>query len=258
MSAKCTHIKRMSSGPVTILIAGIFWGVAVLVSLPASATQIMTYGFGQNDCSGFFGQGFGSCQIMDHPDYGTTTQISPVIIKFNQSLGVEEINSSIFQTVDGSEWSFSNLANSNGTGTWTYVPDDEWTSGDYNPATADPGVKYWAAKAGNDFKLFWEVPDSAADAGGACEGLNPFSIACLNEALAVTTGTWETPLDKHSKPRALSHLTFYDSEPAYHPPTPPVPPADIPTPIPFVLLVPGLIPLGWLTYRSRVKGKRDH
>ncbi len=223
----------------------------------ASAVVIMAGDFNQNDCSGFFGQGFGSCQIWDDPNNGETTELSPVIIKFNASLGVSEINNStynhgpLFESIDGSEWDFTNLLFSNGSGHWEYTPDNVPGAGDtFNPLLHDPAIKYWAAKASNDFKLFWEVSDAAAQAGGACaDSNNVFTIACLNEALVVTAGDWSTPLNNQDDPRALSHLTFYDSVPATNGGG--GPPTQIPEPATLALLGTGLFGMGALGLRRR-------
>ena len=202
---------RVNKSLTTSLVAGLF----LLGSYPAAAVTIMTSGFGENDCSGFFGQGFGSCQIV-----GDTT-LSPVIAKFNASLGVSEINA-LFPSVTGGEWSFSNTSAGNASGDWSYAP-----------GTDDPGIRFWAAKAGNDFKLFWEVSD--ADAAGACAGQGNYGDtgligACLDAALVVTSGSWTTPGSKD-----LSHLTFYDTAP---------PPTRMPEPGTIGLLGLGLLGIG--------------
>ncbi len=183
---------------------------------PAAAVTIMTSGFGENDCSGFFGTGFGSCQIV-----GDTT-LSPVIAKFNASLILSETNT-LFPSVDGSEWAFSNLGSSNSTGDWSYTP-----------GAGDPGIRFWAAKAGNDFKLFWEVSDAAA--AGVCAGQGDFGTtgligACLDAATVVNSGSWSTP-----GLRDLSHLTFYDTA---------APPGNVPEPGTLALLGIGLAGIGF-------------
>ena len=198
---------------------GLMAGFLLLASYPASAVTIMTSGFGENDCSGFFGTGFGSCQIV-----GDTT-LSPVIAKFNASLGLSETNA-LYPSVDGSEWTFSNTSSTNSTGDWSYAP-----TGD------DPGIRFWAAKAGNDFKLFWEVSD--ADAAGACAGQGDFGDtgligACLDAAMVVSSGSWTTPGLKE-----LSHLTFYDT----------APPVKMPEPGTLGLLGVGLLGIGFARRR---------
>ena len=68
----------------------------------ASADFIQT--FRGNDCSGVFGQGFANCKIPANIDPNE----SPIIIKFDfgETAYVTEINSALFPTIDGSEFSF--------------------------------------------------------------------------------------------------------------------------------------------------------
>ncbi len=198
---------------------GLIGSLLLLASQPASAVTIMTSGFGENDCSGFFGTGFGSCQIV-----GDTT-LSPVIAKFGEGLNFEESNP-LYPSIDGSEWSFSNTGASNSTGDWSY-----------SPTGADPGIRFWAAKAGRDFKLFWEVSD--ADAAGVCAGQGDFGTtgligACLDAAMVVTSGSWSTPGLK-----ALSHLSFYDT----------APPVKVAEPATLGLLGLGLLGIGFARRR---------
>lgn len=130
-----------------------------------------------NDCSGYFNiglkNGFPNCRVDG----------SPSIIKFDEDLDVDEVSVN-YPTIDGSEFSFSGLGASNSSGTWTYTPNDLGVG-------EDPAVRFWSAKAGNGFYLFYVTP------GGV-----------LNRSLAesVTTGTWVTPSGKE-----LSHITFYDT-----------------------------------------------
>ena len=127
-----------------------------------------------NDCSGVFGQGFDNCKIPAQYDPNE----SPVIIKFapnaNGGLSVDAINS-LFPSIDGSEFSFSNLGAGLGTGTWTYTP-----------GAGDPGINWFVAKAANNFNLFSNLGDPLSDA-------------------------WITPLNQQGEPRDLSHITFYDT-----------------------------------------------
>jgi len=144
-----------------------------------------------NDCSGYFGSGIDNCSIWID-DGGTQIQISPLISKFNTDGSGWEISGAPFaSTIDGSEWSGDLTGTA---GTWSY-----------NPGSTDPGIRYWAAKNGQGFELFWTIDDSAT----TCVAGSNFSLSCLNEALIVDSGTWATAGGKN-----LSHLSFYDSDPA--------------------------------------------
>ncbi len=196
----------MSMGSTFRYVAATF-GVAVLLAFwpagQASAAVVMASDFGENDCSGFFGSGFGSCTIFANNDTGERIELSPVIGKYNSNLQIQETNP-LYPTFDGSEVEFSNLvdngSDTNVSGTWTYTP-----------GTDDPGARFWVAKSSSDFKLFWQVPDSAIGAGGPCvdggTGQTNYTLACLQEAQVVTTGDWTTIAGKE-----LSHLTLYDTE----------------------------------------------
>jgi len=149
--------------------------------------------FDGNDCSGYFGTGFESCTIFVN-EGGEAIELSPVIAKFEEDLSVDEVNSTLFPSVDGSEFTFSNLGADNVTGDWDYAP-----TGD------DPFVRYWATKSGDGFILFWEVDDSAVAAGGVCDVADVYTLACLDAALTQTSNSWTT------NGQQLSHITFYDT-----------------------------------------------
>src|SRR5215210_8088866 len=82
------------------------------ISTPAQAALVGT--FEGNDCSGVLGQGFANCAYNG----------SPIIIKFdfnsNGTVSATEINSALFPTVTGAEFSFAGTSGSSGT--WTYNP----------------------------------------------------------------------------------------------------------------------------------------
>jgi hypothetical protein len=192
------------------------------------------------DCSGYFGTPFESCEVFAM-SYGNRVGISPVIIKYDTKDGSTvigagdiEVNTSKYPSIDNTEFTFSALTvddNEVKGGTWTYVP-----------GIGDPGVRFWAAKAGNDFQLFWDV-DQSVISGGTCAagvsvGNNTF--ACLSAANVVTTGTFTTPGNK-----GLSHITFYDT----------AGPAVIPIPAALPMLgaaVAGLGLAGWRRRRAAV------
>ncbi len=146
------------------------------VSGPATATVIdgmylQMESIPGNACAGVFGRGFSNCRVDG----------SPSIIKFNQDLNVSEVSVN-FPSIDGTEFMFGDAVEDNVSGSWTYSPD---------VLEDDPLVRFWSAKAGPGFKLFYYTPDMT---GGR------------SDALPVTAGTWTTPDGKE-----LSNLVFYDS-----------------------------------------------
>jgi hypothetical protein len=169
--------------------------LAIVMALPitAQASVMQMELISGNDCSGVFGSGFSNCRVDG----------SPSIIKYNESLAVSEISVN-YPSIDGSEFVFSDPDTDNVTGTWTY-----------NPGVGDPAVRFWSAKAGPEFYLFYMTPNVG-------DG--------RSEAQSVTTGTWITPLE-----RELSHIVFYD--------TGSFPPVQIDEPATLVLL--GLSLLGF-------------
>ena len=176
----------------------------------------MSREFSGNDCSGYFGTGFDSCAVFVYSG-DEKIELSPVIAKFNEGFSLSDVNSTLFPSVDGTEFNFNSLSSGNKTGTW-----------DYTAGVDDPGVRYWSAKAGPKFLLFWEVADAAVQTGGACDVPDVYTLNCLNIALAVDTGDWTTPNNK-----SLSHITFYDT-------------AVVPLPAAAWLFGSGLGLLGWM------------
>lgn len=197
---------------------GIVAAVGFALSLPAQSATI-SRDFSGNDCSGYFGQGFDACTIFINVG-GQRIELSPVIAKFGDSLAVDETNDSVFPSIDGSEFGFSNTTTDNKTGDWTYTP-----------GVDDPGVRYWSTKAGPNFKLFWEVDNSALASGGACDVADVYALSCLNAALVLTAGSWTTPSNKE-----LSHIVFYDSVAA----------TIVPVPAAVWLFASALGLLGWI------------
>ncbi|MFZ1059576.1 MAG: hypothetical protein WAP47_10330 [Candidatus Rokuibacteriota bacterium] len=132
----------------------------------ASATlQVQT--LDGNDCAGVFGKDFDNCSFND----------SPIVIKIEAGGGIE-VNS-LFPTINGSEFTFvPPLDGTVDSGTWTYAPNDP----------GDPLIRYWVAKAGPEFNLFW------------------FGDADPDSALVQFSNIWFTP-----EQRGLSHLSFYDT-----------------------------------------------
>lgn len=166
---------------------------ASMFSGNAMSVTVSQYFDGVNDCAGYFGDSFDACQIFIMDD-GQRVELSPVIAKYDYnddgSVSGVETNDAVFLTVSGSEFNID-------------VPGGSWT---YSPDADDPGVRYWSAKAGNGFNLFWEVEAVEVEMGGACyDGI--YTLSCLSAALIVDSGEFVTP-----DGRSLSHLVFYDSE----------------------------------------------
>ena len=174
-------------------IAACLVSTLLLSSLSANAATV-TREFSGNDCSGYFGTGFDSCTIFVN-EAGERIELSPVIAKFGGDLTLSETNQSIYPSVDGSEFSFSNTTTDNKTGEWSY-----------NQGVNDPGVRYWATKAGDSFLLHLEVAEADVTSGGACDVADVYVLACLDAALVQSFNDWSTPDNK-----ALSHITFYDT-----------------------------------------------
>jgi hypothetical protein len=138
-----------------------------------------------NDCSGAFGQGFENCKIPEEYDPNE----SPIIIKFNfndnGTIASVEINSGLFPTIDGSEFSFDFGGDGTGDGTWTYTP-----------GAGDPFINWFVAKGGPDgFNLFSNDGDPNSDA-------------------------YFTPSTPGGSPADLSHLSFYDTDGLFQVPEP--------------------------------------
>lgn len=178
--------------------------ITMALPIPAQALFVQMELIPGNDCAGVFGRGFSNCRV---PGNG-----SPSIIKFDDDLDVEEISVN-YPTIDGTEFMFSGLGTDNATGTWTYTPDNLGVG-------EDPAVKFWAAKAGPEFYLFY---------------MTAVDIQDRSIAESVTTGEWETPLGAE-----LSHITFYD--------TGQFPPVDEPA----TLMLLGLALLGLGLSRRRI------
>jgi hypothetical protein len=167
----------------------------------------------KNDCNHYFddpnqkGRGFEQCNIFSYNEHGDYIKISPVIAKFETGASFQASN--LYQSeVEQSDWVFNNgsadiwnddLSNSN-FGRWRYD--------DGNGIDSQPGIRFWSAKAGKQFTLFWKVEQHDVD--NACTPPSSLlSLNCLNAAKPVLEGTYTTPQSKN-----LSHLVFYNSRDA--------------------------------------------
>jgi len=183
--------------------------LAAIVPFGAANAVTISRDFSGNDCSGFFGSPFPACTIFVN-DGGVDIELSPVIAKYdwdddgfgNHEITQIETNDTVFPSVDGTEYSFSNVTTTDEakTGDW-----------DYSPAGADPGTRYWAVKAGDQFRLYWDVDASAIASGGACDVADLYVLGCLDAANVVTSGDWDTA-GGLTAGKGLSHITFYDTE----------------------------------------------
>ena len=182
----------------TTTLCGIAVGL-LAASAPAQAANLVwgssfdlgLTGSDNNDCSGYFGQGFENCEVNG----------SPVIAKIDylEDGSSEWETNSMFPSITGIEWTFDD--DGAASGTWTYTKNDP----------ADPDIRYWVAKGGDGFNLFYHIADGADAA--ACSGAAAFSTECLQQAIVSTTGEWFTPVNPNNDRNfGLSHLTFYDTK----------------------------------------------
>jgi hypothetical protein len=80
----------------SIISSAVVFGL-VLVNTAHSATVSVLFDK-ENDCSGYFGSGFDSCNIFVN-DAGTNIQLSPVIAKYKTNLTLDEANNTVFPSV---------------------------------------------------------------------------------------------------------------------------------------------------------------
>lgn len=141
-----------------------------------------------NDCSGYFGRGFDNCNIFvfegDEKKY-----LSPVIAKYGENGELVEVREDL-EPFEADQISVG--FDDTNSGSWTY-----------NPDAGSPAIRFWAAKGGNGFNLFWYLNQDTYDNNDCAN--NAYSFQCMDTALEVDSGTWWVPDDK-----GLSHITFYN------------------------------------------------
>ncbi|MDW8463370.1 MAG: hypothetical protein RML10_07215 [Geminocystis sp.] len=107
-----------------VLIAAATVGGMTIVGMEtASALSLITARYSGNDCSGVFGR-FAECYVSPP---NSSVKLSPIIAKFDVGQSGPAINTNIFPTVSGQEWSFSpnngrGFPTSASIGSWTYNP----------------------------------------------------------------------------------------------------------------------------------------
>ncbi len=157
---------------------------AAMLAIGSAKADTFVGTISDNDCAGTFGSPFSACAIPDDPGIYGAAAGSPIIIKFDFNdagvLTTTTINSTLFPTIDGSEFALAFGSGGSGTGTWTYTP-----------GPGDPSILAYVAKGGSNFNVF------------------------LNDDGSVNSGDWSTPVEcgppSAPKPCGLSHLSFYDS-----------------------------------------------
>lgn len=183
----------------------------------AEYTQVSALITGDSDCGKnkyFYDEysdsnGFSACRIFADNN-GTTTYLSDVISKFDTNNSLSDSTFTASSQYSGSEyadivnkdnWAFTDTSSGDSTGTWTYN----------NGVHTYPDIRFWVAKAGNAFRLFWLIADNTPEvciAGNESQTDDNLNYDCMNAAISVTTGSWITPTGGNGN-RNLSHITFF-------------------------------------------------
>ena len=189
--------------------------------------------------------GFSNCRIFVEDGNGDKQYLSDVIAKFNTEPNDEgkffEVSDKYEGQVVKDDWNPSTFSQGDKTGSWIYN----------NNVHTYPDIRFWTAKAGNDFRLFWviEEPNNACIAGNASENDDNLNFSCMNLAISVTNGDWTTPGNK-----GLSHITFFGGL-CTGPECNPIVITQVPEPTALLLFALGLIGLG-ARRKQAVKGKK--
>ena len=219
---------------------------AIVSAGSVSAATTVSAQLSGNDCSGTFsssvtGQnGFSYCDVgndLGDDDYA----ISAVVAKYepyeaakpptdNKPDGTPakpanwELNSLLYPTVQSSQFTLTGAGDASTeagiSGTWSY-----------NQLVGTPSIRFWVAKAGNDFNLFWNVAD------GTGFDADNYNQECLEAAIVSTTGDWST-----LGQMGLSHITFYNCGPGVN---------VVPLPAAGWMLIVGLGAMGAMRRRKK-------
>lgn len=184
----------------------------------ASYTQVSALITGDNDCRNnkyFYDDysdqnGFSACRIFAD-DNGTKNYLSDVISKYDTGSSLVDSTFTSSGKYSGAEyssivnkdnWEFTDTVAGNSTGTWTYN----------NGIHTYPDIRFWVAKSGNGFRLFWLIEDNMNNvciAGNESQSTDNLNLACMTSAISVTTGQWITPAGNNGNNKSLSHITFF-------------------------------------------------
>ncbi|MBA6338933.1 PEP-CTERM sorting domain-containing protein [Colwellia sp. BRX8-7] len=188
----------------------------------AGYTQVSALITGYNECNYYLPNAESECVISVEDGTNGTQYLSNIIAKFD--INDEDSSESILNNSTYSEyapykddvakedWAFSipEETKEYTKGTWTF------NEGVYKY----PDIRFWVAKASNDFRLHWLIEDNNlnnstcnavndAKNNEAADGTN-LNYACMNLAASVTSGDWVTPLNSNNgKNFGLSHITFF-------------------------------------------------
>ncbi|MDX2367623.1 MAG: PEP-CTERM sorting domain-containing protein [Colwellia sp.] len=180
---------------------------AALTQVSVLITEGITDCSGQNAYFNTLGNSFDACSISVLKEDNTLAYLSDVLIKFdfndNGAIQQTTVGDQYIGDIDGDSFGdqSSDISFDDGTNT-----SGEWIYNQNNYTY--PDIRFWTAKAGNDFLLFWQVDSAEIPTNCSSEigDLSNLSFACMNLAQSVTEGTWSTP---HNNANGLSHIAFF-------------------------------------------------